>query len=66
MTESRWIIFLQAIIYIMPEDVIDDMYAYNRHRPARKRALWYAKDIKDTQSLGSRLASSPSCGHLIE
>eukprot|EP00973_Karenia_brevis_P070113 9746297-Karenia_brevis.AAC.1 len=66
MTESRWTIFLQAIFYIMPKDAIDDMYAYNRHRSARKKALWYAKDIKDAQRLGSRFASSPNFGYLIE
>eukprot|EP00973_Karenia_brevis_P040121 5540497-Karenia_brevis.AAC.1 len=53
-TESRWTIFLQAIMYIMPEDAIDDMDQYHRHRPDRRRALWYAKDIR---------ALKPGCGY---
>eukprot|EP00973_Karenia_brevis_P008932 1208617-Karenia_brevis.AAC.1 len=48
MTEEQWAKFLKALIYIMPDNTIDNMWDY-AGTPARKKAWHAAKNVKTEQ-----------------
>eukprot|EP00973_Karenia_brevis_P023672 3261885-Karenia_brevis.AAC.1 len=47
MTEERWTKFLKAIVHIMPQDTIDDMWEYAMLRPAHKKSMEGCKGCED-------------------
>eukprot|EP00973_Karenia_brevis_P050593 7024487-Karenia_brevis.AAC.1 len=60
MTENQWTKFLKAIIHIMPEDTIDNMWEYARLRPVRKKARNHAKNEKSKQYTAEQTANMKS------
>eukprot|EP00973_Karenia_brevis_P017429 2390782-Karenia_brevis.AAC.1 len=57
MTEERWTQFFKALIYIMPEGSVDDIWEYAKAKPARRKAWNAAKVAKEAQHCPEHTAS---------
>eukprot|EP00973_Karenia_brevis_P010179 1378150-Karenia_brevis.AAC.1 len=57
MTAERWAKFFKAIVHVMPEDKIDDMWEYAKLKPSRRKAWRDAKDVKHEQHTAEHTAN---------
>eukprot|EP00973_Karenia_brevis_P069947 9725862-Karenia_brevis.AAC.3 len=56
MTEQQWTKFLKALVYIMTEETIDNMWEYAKTAPARKKVWNAAKNAKSEQQTAEQTA----------
>eukprot|EP00973_Karenia_brevis_P045275 6272191-Karenia_brevis.AAC.1 len=57
MTEDRRTKFLKALVFIMPEETIDDMWEYAKLKPARRKAWNAAKNAKTAPHCAEHIAN---------